>query len=650
MNDTLRARHNLADHLSRAGIHDAGVLRAIKEVPREAFLPPELREFAYREAPLPIGEEQTISQPFVVALMAQAARLGPEDTVLEVGTGSGYAAAVFSRIARDVYTIERLGALASTAEVRLEEMGYDNVHVRLGDGTLGWPKAAPFDAILVAAGGPDPPQSLLDQLAAGGRLIIPVGDSPREQRLIRVERSDGTFVRSDLGGVRFVPLVGAEGWSSPSGGRPEHPGAMPASPKTVHGAPQLIREVAEPLSDIDGADLGSLMAHVGDARVVLIGEATHGTSEFYRMRARITRELVEHHGFTMVTIEGDWPDAAQVHRWTRGVSPDGQPPPFTRFPTWMWRNRETAEFLAWLRDWNAERSPEERAGFHGLDLYSLYTSIDAVLSYLDRVDPDAARVARERYGCLTPWQRDPATYGRAVMTGRYQLCEGEVVAMLKDLLDRRLDYAAQDGDAERYYRVMYRGGHDSWNLRDRHMFDTLRLLLAWHGDQSKAVVWAHNSHVGDSEATEMGTQGQETIGGLCREWLQTGAFLIGFGTDHGTVAAASDWGGPMEIKSLTPARAGSYEAIFHEAEVPAFALQLRDPVREEVWDELDEPRLERAVGVIYRPETELQSHYFQASLPRQFDAYIWFDETRAVDALEGVPSAPGLPDTYPFGV
>ena len=216
MDDMTRARHRLADHLSRAGIHDAEVLRAIREVPREAFLPPELREFAYQDAPLPIGEDQTISQPFVVALMAQAARLGPEDTVLDVGTGSGYAAAVFSRIARDVYTIERLPGLASTAEVRLAEMDYDNVHVRLGDGTLGWPEAAPFDAILVAAASPEPPQSLLGQLAPGGRLIIPVGEIPREQRLVCVERRDGAFVRTDLGAVRFVPLVGAEGWSTPS--------------------------------------------------------------------------------------------------------------------------------------------------------------------------------------------------------------------------------------------------------------------------------------------------------------------------------------------------------------------------------------------------------------------------------------------------
>jgi len=655
------ARGALADHLARAGIHDPAVLTAVREVPRDAFLPPELKEFAYEDTPLPIGEGQTISQPFVVALMAQEARLGPEHRVLEVGTGSGYAAAVFSRVAGEVYTIERLPALGELARARLSELGYANVHVRHGDGTLGWPEAAPFDAILVAAGGPDPPPSLMEQLAPGGRLIIPVGDTPREQRLVCVQRRDGRFERTDLGGVRFVPLVGEEGWRSPAGGRVAAVKA-PRSPR--HGAAHLLREVVEPVTEIEGADLGSLMAHIGDARVVLIGEATHGTSEFYRMRARITRELIERHGFKMVAIEGDWPDAAQIHRWARGVSPNGAPPPFTRFPTWMWRNRETADFLAWLREWNASQAPDARAGFHGLDLYSLYTSIDAVLGYLDRVDPDAARVARERYGCLTPWQRDPATYGRAVMTGRYRLCEAEVVAMLGDLLHRRLDYVGADGEryldavqnarlvahAEQYYRVMYQGGHHSWNLRDRHMFETLRVLLAWHGEASRAVVWAHNSHVGDAEATEMGAQGQETIGGLCRNWLREQAFLVGFGTDRGTVAAASDWGGPLEIKSLRPARPDSYEAICHEAAVPSFILQLRDPVREEVWDELEEPRLERAVGVIYRPDTELQSHYFQASLPRQFDAYIWFDETKAVEPLKGAPVTPGVPDTYPFGV
>jgi len=663
MDDRANERRALADHLRKVGIRDGAVLRAVGDVPRDAFLPPELQEFAYEDTPLPIGEGQTISQPFVVALMAQEARLRPGSRVLEVGTGSGYAAAIFSRAAGEVYTIERLDSLAELARARLRELGYDNVHVRHGDGTLGWPESAPFDAILVAAGGPELPASLQDQLAEGGRLVIPVGDTPREQRLVCVERRDGKLHRTDLGAVRFVPLVGEEGWT----GGVEAPSSpvQTSVPKRAGTAPaHLLREVAEPVTDIESADLGSLVERIGDARVVLIGEATHGTSEFYRMRARITRELIEHHGFGMVTIEGDWPDAAQVHRWARGGAPDGEPAPFTRFPTWMWRNRDVSDFVGWLREWNADRPPEAQAGFHGLDLYSLHASIAAVLEYLDRVDPDAAAIARERYGCLTPWQRDPATYGRAAVTGRYRLCEDEVVAMLRDLLARRLDYMARDGeeyldaiqnarlvtDAERYYRIMYHGGHHSWNLRDHHMFETLRVLLAWHGDGAKAIVWAHNSHVGDASATEMGIQGQDNIGAYCRDWLGDRAFLVGFGTDHGTVAAATDWDGPMEIKSVRPARPDSYERICHDSEVPAFLLHLRDPARAEVRGELADPRLERAIGVIYRPETELQSHYFQASLPNQFDAWIWFDETEAVEPLVPAAVAAGVPDTFPFGV
>jgi len=662
--DLMRARHALADHIARLGIDDPAVLQAVRDVPRDAFLPPELQDFAYADTPLPIGEDQTISQPLIVALMAQEARLLPGHRVLEVGTGSGYAAAILSRLAGEVYTIERLRGLATLARVRLGELGYDNVHVRHGDGTLGWPEAAPFDAILVAAGGPGLPASLQEQLAPGGRLIMPIGDTPREQRLLCVERRNGRFERTDLGAVRFVPLVGREGWSPRRGGSHGVSPSRIVMSGSVEGAVEVISEVAMPIPDIGTADVGSLVERIGDARVVLLGEATHGTSEFYRMRARITRELVEHHGFTIVAIEGDWPDAAQVHRWTRGASPDGQTPPFTRFPTWMWRNRETDDLVRWLRGCNTGRPPEEQVGFYGLDLYSLYASIEAVLGYLDRVDPPAGRVARERYGCLTPWERDPATYGRAAVTGRYRLCEGEVVAMLQDLLARRLDYVGADGEryldavqnarliagAEQYYRAMYRGGHHSWNLRDLHMFDTLRALLAWQGDDSRAVVWAHNSHVGDADATEMGRQGQLTIGAHCRDSLGDGAFLVGFGTDRGSVAAASDWGGPVEIKMLRPARRGSYEALCHETGVPGFLLHLREPDDVAVRDELTEPRLERAVGVIYRPQTELQSHYFQASLPNQFDAWIWFDETSAVQPIAMSLERTGSPAAFPFGV
>jgi protein-L-isoaspartate(D-aspartate) O-methyltransferase len=304
---------------------------------------------------------------------------------------------------------------------------------------------------------------------------------------------------------------------------------------------------------------------------------------------------------------------------------------------------------------------ERRAGFHGLDLYSLHTSIDAVLGYLDAVDPETAAVARQRYGCLTPWQSDPAAYGYAALTDRYRSCEGEIVRMLQELLERRVAYLGKDGDryfdavqnarvvkaAESYYRAMYYGGPASWNLRDTHMYETLRRLLRQRGAEAKAVVWAHNSHLGDARATEMGARGELNLGQLCCEGLGDGVYAIGFGTDHGTVAAASDWGGPMEIKPVRPSHPRSYEQLCHSTGLPSFTLGLRGDG--ELRDGLTEPRLERAIGVIYRPESELASHYFAAHLPRQFDEYVWFDSTRAVRPLASHELA-GLPETYPYGL
>jgi protein-L-isoaspartate(D-aspartate) O-methyltransferase len=433
-------------------------------------------------------------------------------------------------------------------------------------------------------------------------------------------------------------------------------------PRTIAA---LIREAAEPLAEIGEVDLDPLLERIGPSRVVLLGEATHGTAEFYRMRARITRELIRRRGFTIVAVEADWPDAARVDRYVRhGPAAPEEAPAFSRFPTWMWRNAEVHDFVEWLRVWNADcPDPARRAGFYGLDLYSLFTSIAAVLRYLDEVDPDTAALARRRYGCLSPWQRDPAVYGRAALTGQYRTCAEPVTRMLRDMMEHRLEYAVHDGErfldaaqnarlvanAERYYRVMYSGQVDSWNLRDRHMFDTLDMLLTFHGPEARAVVWEHNSHVGNAAATEMSARGEFNVGQLCREQYGREAFLVGFGTDRGTVAAARDWDAPMQVMAVRPAHADSYERLFHESGVPALLLPLGPAARPEVRDELRPPRLERAIGVIYRPETELQSHYFQAVLPVQFDEYVWFDETRAVRALPA-PAREGAPDTYPFGV
>ena len=427
----------------------------------------------------------------------------------------------------------------------------------------------------------------------------------------------------------------------------------------------LIRASCEPIpSPDDMEEFGAYFDRFADAKVILLGEATHGTSQFYRARAAITRRLIERHGFNIVAVEADWPDAARIDRYVRHRAHEpSSEEAFTRFPTWMWRNVEMHDFIGWLRGHNEKLPLQARTQFCGLDIYSLRTSIAAVLAYLDRVDVEEAKRARSRYGCLTPWQDEPARYGRAAFHLDRSPCEDGVVAELRALLDKRLGYVRGDGEsffdaaqnarvvraAEYYYRLMYRSSTESWNLRDRHMFDTLVRLLGARGENAKAVVWAHNSHIGNAAATAMGWQGEFNIGESCRAAFGDSAVLIGFGTDHGTVAAASDWGEPMKVMTVTPARLDSYERVFRLAFVERSLTDWRSGAKNQLRDALSVPRLERAIGVVYRPETELLSHYFEAILSDQFDAYVWFAETSAVTPLRG-DRPKGAPDTYPFGL
>ena len=666
MLDFPHARRRMVERqLAARGVQDRYVLEAMEETPREAFVPNGMEEFAYEDSPLPIEAGQTISQPFIVGLMLQAAKIRPGERVLEVGAGSGYAAAVMSRIAGDVYAIERHEALTRLAQGRLDRLGYHNVHLKTGDGTRGWPEVAPFDAILAAAGGPAVPEALKAQLAIGGRLVMPIGSEPRMQQLIKLTRTgEDAFEQEDLGEVAFVPLIGEQGWASETPSPAVEPRSFrePARPASI---PQMIREACEPLPDPDDPAFGALFDRFADAKVVLLGEASHGTSEFYRARAAITRRLVDRHGFRIVAVEADWPDAAHLDRYVRHLPPQTHDePPFRRFPTWMWRNTDVEAFIEALRAWNLDRRPEDRCGFHGLDLYNLSASIRAVIDYLDRVDPAAGRIARARYGCLTPWAREPQTYGRLALSQSYRECEQGVVKTLRELLENKMEYAGADGErfldaegnarlvknAEAYYRAMYYGSAESWNLRDTHMFETLCSLLDARGPDAKAVVWAHNSHIGDASKTEMGAEREElNIGQLCRERFGVEAALIGFGTHSGTVACADDWDAPMKVRRVNPSLEDSYERLAHEAGISRFLLDLRDGVHDPLRHRLLAPRLERFIGVIYRPDTERWSHYASCSLPQQFDAYVWFDETRAVTPLV-TRARKGAAETYPFGL
>lgn len=424
-------------------------------------------------------------------------------------------------------------------------------------------------------------------------------------------------------------------------------------------------------------DYDPLLERIGDARYVLLGEASHGTDEFYRERAEITKRLIQEKGFTAVAVEADWPDAYRVNRYVRGVSEDINAiealSDFRRFPTWMWRNTVMVQFATWLREYN-DSLPEgsKKRGFYGLDLYSLHTSMKAVIEYLEKVDPKTAAAARERYSCFDRIGEEAQIYGLLVGTGASKSCEEEVIRQLVELETMAMSYARRDGrvaddelffaeqnarvvkNAEAYYRQMFLRDVSTWNLRDHHMMDTLEALAQHLGTQdqpAKVVVWAHNSHLGDARFTDMGERGEFNLGQLVRKKFPADAVLVGFTTHHGTVTAASDWGERAERKLVRPALPGSYELTLHDTGLARFLLIWRDS--EELAKRMRDPqRLERAIGVIYRPETERMSHYFGARISEQFDAVLHFDETLAVEPLErtSIWDEGEVPETFPFAV
>lgn len=437
-------------------------------------------------------------------------------------------------------------------------------------------------------------------------------------------------------------------------------------------ASSVIRRLRSQAHSLEGdrPNYDPLIDNIRDRTMVLIGEASHGTHEFYRERARITQRLIEEKGFNIVAVEADWPDAIRVHSYLQGqgadLDADAALSGFRRFPAWMWRNTIVREFVEWLRRHNEQVA--EKTSFYGMDIYSLHSSIEAVLGYLQKMDTEAARHARERYSCFDHFGGSPQAYGYAAVSGEIEPCEEEVVQELIELRRRSADFLCRDGqaamdeqffaeqnarviqNAEKYYRSMYRRRDVSWNLRDTHMVDTLDAIVSHAKDQGKTpkiVVWAHNSHLGDARATEMGERDEVNVGQLVRERYGEQAVLVGFSTYSGTVTAATDWGEEAERRIVRPGLPGSYEDLFHQVGEPNFMLDLHD---EEIRSCLSEPMLQRAIGVIYRPRTERMSHYFECVLPRQFDWMIHLDQTRALEPLEtsSVWDKGEIPETYPF--
>ncbi len=433
---------------------------------------------------------------------------------------------------------------------------------------------------------------------------------------------------------------------------------------------ETLRAAATPLRE--PADLDPLLTAIGDARYVLLGEATHGTSEFYSWRTALSQRLIREKGFSFIAVEGDWPDCYRVNRFVRhlpraGTSAEDVLHAFERWPTWMWANREVVRLATWLRSHNAPRRAEDRVGFYGLDVYSLWESMGAVIKYLERIDPALAAAARRAYRCFEPYREDPQEYAEATALVPTS-CEDEAVAVLRALRTRSPAYR-EDGreayfdaeqnalvarDAERYYRTMVRGGPASWNVRDYHMVDTLDRLIAHCGGQAKAIVWEHNTHVGDARYTDMVRRGLITVGQVVRErHAADGVVLVGFGTHRGTVIAGEEWGAPMQRMQVPPARAESWEGLLHETGAGDVLLRFGPGGGGALTERtrgLERPLDHRAIGVVYEPAHEAWGNYVPTIVPRRYDAFIHIDESHAVDPLHMPVVVGGEAETYPSGM
>ena len=682
------------------GVRDARVIEAMRAVPREVFLPEELQAQAYEDGPLPIGGGQTISQPFVVAHMAEALAVESDDRVLEVGAGSGYAAAVLGRLAAEIDAVERQPELVASARRHLAEIGATNVRIHEADGSRGWPAAAPYDAILVSAGGPYVPQALVDQLRPDGRLVMPVGPSLDEQELVLVERTPRGVERHPLGGVRFVPLVGASAWpdrrvarpvgwppvgvaeepapdatapASPpavAGGRPR--GAGPGTPRSaISGVPatveRIVAEAAEPFSTVEHADLGPLLERIGDARVVLLGEASHGTSEFYRLRARVTLELARRGAIRFVALEADWPDAARLDRWVRSSRPPERTVAAVRAlpDVDVAQHRRPRVPRRGCARSTAARPRRPCRGFHGLDLYTPRRDRSVPCSRIStRWTRRRRAVARERYGCLTPYQDDPADVRPRDADRRLPAVRARVVDQLRELLERRLEYA-QEEDPEAFFDAEQQraaGGRRGALLpgdvlRRRRLLEPARRRTCSRRSTRSSptaggrhVAWSGRTTAtsGTRRRPRSRTRGELNLG-------QLGAERFGDSAYHGRLRDRPRDGRRGARLGRRDAgdgrRAGAGRAATRPwrgtAASSSFLLALRSPAIDGLRAALSRPRLERAIGVVYRPETERLSHYFEADLASQFDEYVWVAETHAVTPL-GPTHGPSIPAGHPF--
>ncbi len=640
--------------LERRGIRDRRVLDAMAAVPREQFVPEQFVGSAYEDRPLPIGAGQTISQPYVVALALEAAAVRPTDRVLEVGTGSGYAAAVLDELAAEVWTVERHGDLVVDASESLRAALHGNVHVRWGDGSLGWPEAAPFDVVLVSAAGEEVPEPLLEQLADGGRLVMPVGPGDGRQELVLVHRVGDRLDREDLGPVQFVPLLPdrAARVAHAAGRSGLHPTAV----ESDRSPAERLARSCEPFSSITGADLSGLVARLSGARVVVLGASTWGTSEFQQLCTRITQALVEQLGCRTIVLDADWPDVAALDAWCAGFEPTGDAPaPCTTFPSWRWRNQEFGVLLAWLRRRATRVGGSDPVRLVGLDVDAGDGVRARALEALDGCDPIAASELRRRYVTGVPWEHDALRHPElsascaAVLDGVITSSAAATVERLEHpsgpgaFLDPATrDTLVRSTPASIAGIVEARPGW--WSDRERRAATFLRSVA--ERVEGPVVVWTHAARAGDAGATDLDLEGTPSLGQACRAHLGDAAYLVGLGTGTGSVAAATSWGGHTEVLPLDPARAGSVEELLGASHLPACLLDLRATRQGRVGAELGGRRPQRVVGPVVGSEAGDTPPVLRGVLPQQFDEFIWVGTSSAVVPV-AAPTDDARADRFP---
>ena len=633
--------------LKDKGIKNSLLIKAFQDLPEAFFLLNELHPYSYEETDTEYKLETIEPRVIVIAKMLEKLKIEEGEKILVIGVDSIYILAALSKIYKEVYMVETFDRYYEWAKKVLGAIGINNVHIKIDDPKLGWKDKGQFDTILIATEFEDVPLSLKEQLKIGGKLLAPIGpDWAHSIFEIFKKISETHFTEEKLRDNFFIP----------------NPKLLPEIGLEEYPENEIIDQIkvkAVPFESINKYPIDELLERIGDAQVVLMGEASHGTSEFYLARQEITKALIEKKGFKFVAAEADWSDAEQINSYVRHLHSEIDWMPFSRFPQWMWKNKEVLDFVEWLKKYNSNQ--HKKVGFYGLDLYGLENSINLVIDYLEKKDSNLAHLAKSRYACITPYMSDPAIYGKLVLSQQMESCEHDILQMLVELLKNkhRLNhspeyfYAYQNAnvvvDAEQYYKAMYYGSAESWNLRDFHMFHTLKSLIAFSGKDAKAIVWAHNSHIGNALATEMYSRGEINIGHLCKEHFGEKSYHIGFGTHTGTVAAAHNWGDKMEIMNVRESLNHSYENLCHKTDIKSFTLPLREKDSgKKLRELLNTPKLERAIGVMYRPKTERMSHYFHAVLPSQFDEYIWFETTKAVTPLTEANVTPKLLESHPL--